>query len=707
MTLPADYVERVYAGVLGKLIGVYLGRPIEGWPHERIVELVGEVDHYLHAERNVPLVVTDDDVSGTFIFLRAMPDRGNDPNLTPAQIGETWLNYLIEKRTILWWGGIGNSTEHTAYLRLKHGVPAPLSGSIALNGKTIAEQIGAQIFIDGWGMICPADPERAADFARRAASVSHDGEAILGAQVIAAMEAQAFVEPDLNRLLDTALGLIPADSTIARVIHDVREWHAADPADWRRSRERIAGRYGYDKFGGACHMVPNHALVIHALLHGDDDFSASQMIVNTCGWDTDCNAANVGCLMGIKNGVAGIDRTTTGYDWRGPVADRLYLATADGGQAISDAVREAYTVVNIARDLAGEPPLAPKDGARFHFEAPGSLQGFRAEGSGTLANASGASRAGTRTLALAFDGDARAVTPTFIPEEAIAMRGYTLLASPTLYPGQELRAAFVGDPGNAGDVGVRPVIRWYGPDDTLRTLAGPAVALAPGMADEVLWTIPDLGGCPVAEAGFEATAPGAATVHLDALDWSGTPTVALRRPDGAPGPARFDWDSPAPAMLWRRAWVDGVDQWEFRWPQTYRIVQNEGTGLISQGTADWRDARAEATIELPLAKEGGLALRVGGLRRWYALLLGADGTARLVKSADGRTTLAEAPFTTVPETPYRLALEVVGSTLRGSVDDALVLEATDDDAPLTGGGVALVVTEGCLISDEVRVVPAG
>jgi hypothetical protein len=30
-TLPADYAERVYAGVLGKLIGVYLGRSVEGW----------------------------------------------------------------------------------------------------------------------------------------------------------------------------------------------------------------------------------------------------------------------------------------------------------------------------------------------------------------------------------------------------------------------------------------------------------------------------------------------------------------------------------------------------------------------------------------------------------------------------------------------------------------------------------------------------
>ena len=31
MPIPPDYEERVYAGVLGKIIGVYLGRPFEGW----------------------------------------------------------------------------------------------------------------------------------------------------------------------------------------------------------------------------------------------------------------------------------------------------------------------------------------------------------------------------------------------------------------------------------------------------------------------------------------------------------------------------------------------------------------------------------------------------------------------------------------------------------------------------------------------------
>src|SRR5438874_9794233 len=200
MQIPHDYDERVYAGVLGKIIGVYLGRPFEGWTYERIMAEFGEISYYVHERRGVPLVVTDDDISGTFTFLRALPDYGNRRDLTPEQIGQTWLNYIVEGRTILWWGGLGNSTEHTAYLRQKAGIPAPRSGSIALNGKVVAEQIGAQIFIDGWAMVAPGDPALAAELARKAASVSHDGEAIYGAQMLAAMESLAFVEPDLAKL---------------------------------------------------------------------------------------------------------------------------------------------------------------------------------------------------------------------------------------------------------------------------------------------------------------------------------------------------------------------------------------------------------------------------------------------------------------------------------------------------------------------------
>ena len=93
--LHSDYTERVYAGVLGKIIGVYLGRPFEGWTYDRILAGLGEIDYYVNdrVAGRPPLVVTDDDISGTFTFLRALPDYGHCPEGTPRQIGQTWLNY--------------------------------------------------------------------------------------------------------------------------------------------------------------------------------------------------------------------------------------------------------------------------------------------------------------------------------------------------------------------------------------------------------------------------------------------------------------------------------------------------------------------------------------------------------------------------------------------------------------------------------------
>ena len=89
--LPTDYPERVYAGVLGKIIGVYLWRPFEGWTYERILSELGEIDYYVNdrVAGRPPLVVTDDDISGTFTFLRALPDYGNSPDITSRQIRQT------------------------------------------------------------------------------------------------------------------------------------------------------------------------------------------------------------------------------------------------------------------------------------------------------------------------------------------------------------------------------------------------------------------------------------------------------------------------------------------------------------------------------------------------------------------------------------------------------------------------------------------
>ena len=55
MPIPADYEERVYAGILGKIIGIYLGVPPESWTYERISERFGEINYYVHEELSMPL----------------------------------------------------------------------------------------------------------------------------------------------------------------------------------------------------------------------------------------------------------------------------------------------------------------------------------------------------------------------------------------------------------------------------------------------------------------------------------------------------------------------------------------------------------------------------------------------------------------------------------------------------------------------------
>ena len=70
MKLDKQYEEQVYAGVLGKIIGVYLGRPFEGWTYERIMEELGPINYYVNDKLNMPICVTDDDITGTFTFLK-------------------------------------------------------------------------------------------------------------------------------------------------------------------------------------------------------------------------------------------------------------------------------------------------------------------------------------------------------------------------------------------------------------------------------------------------------------------------------------------------------------------------------------------------------------------------------------------------------------------------------------------------------------
>ena len=350
------YQNTIYAGVLGKILGVYLGRPVEGWTYEKIMKTFGEVYFYKNHKTGAPLIVPDDDISGTFAFFRALEDNNYDPELSAEAIGDAWLNYIVENETILWWGGLCRSTEHTAYLRLKNGIKAPESGSEKLNGKSMSEQIGSEIFIDTWALVNPNNPQRAAEMARKAASVSHDGLAIDAAVYLAVMEAMAFEEKDINKLLDRGLEYID-NPFFEELIKELRE-RCAKAKDWHEVREWIAEYHGYDKYPGNCPMVTNHLTLLMAFIMAGDDFQKSIMIASSAGWDTDCNSGNVGCLNGIRLGLEGFEK---GADLRKPVADRLYVVTSDSGETISDAVLETRKIVRAAAALAGEEIEIPKE----------------------------------------------------------------------------------------------------------------------------------------------------------------------------------------------------------------------------------------------------------------------------------------------------------------------------------------------------------
>jgi ADP-ribosylglycohydrolase len=710
--IPHDYAERVYAGVLGKLIGVYLGRPFEGWTYERIMEELGPINFYVNERRDVALrshhlVVTDDDVSGTFAFPRALADHGFPKRLTSQQIGNSWLNYIVEDRSILWWGGIGNSTEHTAYLRLKSGVPAPQSGSIALNGKTVAEQIGAQIFIDGWAMVSPGNPEQAAYLAEQAGRVSHDGEAVHAAKLLAAMEAQAFVERDVQKLLDVGLGFVPKDALIRRVVEDVREWHAGDNShDWERTRALIAERYGYDKFPGNCHVIPNHALIILATLYGEKSFQDAMRIANTAGWDTDCNAGNVGCLFGIRTGLAGLD---AGPDFRTPIADRMYISTADGGGSITDAVIEAQSLINAGYILADAPqPAIAKDSARFNFNFPGSLQGFcsKAESPARLhqveiKNAAGHSRTGAHSLAISFQRlapgrVARVATPTFFDKDVFTMPIYQLLACPTLYSGQTVECRLESDR-SSGNVAVRLYASVYDERDELQQIYGDDREAAPGNETVLTWRVPDTGGYPIFEIGLEIEARDPlgvdGVIYLDYLTWNGAPETILKRPDNNL------------STMWKHAWVNNVSQFQTRW-EGLRITNGEGAGFIAQGTRDWKNYRVNSEIVPLLADAWGLAARIQGRERYYALMFDQieDGRVRLIKRDHDETILAGDRFPWQFDRKYDVGLQVNGNAIEAYVDGRQIFAVRDThDLPLSGGGVGLVVDTGSISAQAVNV----
>jgi len=677
--LPPDYDERVYAGWLGKCIGVRFGAPIEGWTYEDIHDHLGEVRDYLPL---LPGTVfqPDDDTAFPMILIRALEDYG--PDATAAQMGETALNYLADERGTLWWGGYGVSTEHTAYLNLKAGIPAPLSGSADLNGATVAEQIGGQIFSDVWGLVAPDHPKLAAEYAARASSITHDGNGLYGGRYVAAAVSAAFTASDVEAIMERALVVIPADCEYARVVRAVMAFHAAHPQDWHACYRFIRANFGYDRYPGAVHIIPNAGVMAMAMLYGEGDFSRTIQIANMAGWDTDCNVGNVGAILGVAVGLAGIPMR-----WRRPINDVLVTASVIGTRNLLDIPACADLFCRLGRDIAGAEPEPSKP--RYHFGYPGATQGFVSAGEGgQVVELRQVTRVGASALQatvrdLHKGGEVRCFVKTYYRPDELSANFYGASFSPKIYPGQRVEAR-VFLPADAVETLQAALYVWD--DNRSQRHQATGQPLVPGAWHDLRYTIPRLHGACLSEVGIVLRnvggAPWDGSLLLDELDWHGMPSFA------------YDFSRV-------RAEYGAIRQWTYlcgHWRLEAGVYHGSGAGVSETYSGDiaWTDYALTVRLTPLLGAHHNVNVRVQGARRSYAMGLAPGQRLAFYKKARGVYRVVErVSFAWEHRQSYELTVIARGNVFTVSVDGETCLTWEDREAPYLHGQIGLSNFGGC------------
>ena len=279
------------------------------------------------------------------------------------------------------------------------------------------------------------------------------------------------------------------------------------------------------------------------------------------------------------------------------------------------------------------------------------------------------------------------MTPVFLESKEVSkyfFKGYRLVGSPTLHSGQQVEARVSAD--SAATVAL--VFEVFDEEDELQQIKCDAINISAGDEAELSVRVPDTGGYPLANIGLEVSA--GETVYLDWLRWHGTPEVTLKKVKGG---------------MWHRAWVDGADRM-LAWPhlpESFRLVQNKGTGVVLHGSREWRDYQVTADVTPHLVRRAGIVARVQGLKRHYSLTLDIGNKVSLTRSMDKEATLASADFSWELGRTYELKLEAKGNSIKGYVDGALLVKAVDDH--LADGGIGLLIDEGTTATNAITVRP--
>ena len=344
-TVPdADYdrqtiYNKIYGAWLGRCAGCLLGKPMEGWKQARIVGFLRAIGNdpvagYCSSDQsaeireafqiddtatphgtlvpfinNVSHMVIDDDTNYSIFSVLLLELYGRD--FSPYQLLELWLNKF--PLCYLW------TAERVAYRNAIQCIEPPNS---AIHRNPYREWIGAQIRADVYGYLSPGRPEEAARMAFADAGVSHVKNGVYGAMWVAAMLAHAATDDHPERAIIAGLQQIPEKSRLAEGLSSVLDWRRQGRSG-QQALEEIHSRYDESNSHDWCHAISNSMIVTTALLWGEKDMDKTFHYALTAGFDTDCNAATAGSVLGMMLGADALPPK-----WTAPLHNKIQSGIA-------------------------------------------------------------------------------------------------------------------------------------------------------------------------------------------------------------------------------------------------------------------------------------------------------------------------------------------------------------------------------------------
>ncbi len=269
-----DFFDKVYGCWLGKAISGNIGAPYEGMKQKLNLSY-----DPAFMEKMLP----NDDLDLQVLWLEVCEKYG--PYFTSEDLAESF-----EKNCPYAPG------EYAFFKKnYRKGIHPPECGRF--NNAFYHDGMGSPIRSEIWAVLAAGNAELAAQFAEKDAVLDHYGDSVYGEQFLAALEAAAFFESDIRRLIERGKEFVPQESRLYRLICDVCRW-SEEIGDADMVRGMILKHYGHPE---ATNLYQNIGFTLLSLLLSDSFLDVTMLACN-CGFDTDCTCATAGAILGIVYG---------------------------------------------------------------------------------------------------------------------------------------------------------------------------------------------------------------------------------------------------------------------------------------------------------------------------------------------------------------------------------------------------------------------